>query len=63
MVASCYGFAAMMGVMGGAVSQWYVGTLIERFGYAPVFTIAGCLHPIGALTVLLFVRSGGSRRA
>jgi MFS transporter, ACS family, aldohexuronate transporter len=57
MVASCYGFAAMMGVLGGAVSQWYVGSLIEQVGYVPVFTVAGCLHPIGALAVLLFVRS------
>jgi len=62
MVASCYGFAAMMGVLGGAVSQWYVGSLIEQVGYVPVFTVAGCLHPIGALAVLLFVRSGDGRR-
>jgi len=63
MVASCYGFAAMMGVLGGAVTQWYVGTLITAFGYKPVFTIAGCLHPIGALMVVLFVRSAWSDRA
>jgi len=62
MVASCYGFAAMMGVLGGAVSQWYVGSLIEQVGYVPVFTVAGCLHPIGALAVLLFVRSGDGCR-
>lgn len=60
MVASCYGCAAMMGVMGGAVSQWFVGSLIEKVGYTPVFTVAGCLHPIGALMVLLFVRSAFS---
>lgn len=56
MVASCYGCAAMMGVLGGAVTQWFVGTLIQNAGYAPVFTIAGCLHPFGALMVVLFVR-------
>lgn len=60
MVASCYGLAAMMGVMGGAVSQWYVGSLIEHVGYKPVFTIAGCLHPLGALAVVLFVKTAWS---
>lgn len=60
MVASCYGFTAMMGVMGGAVSQYFVGTLIERVGYTPVFTAAGCLHPVGALAVVLFVKSAWS---
>ncbi|HOB73701.1 MAG TPA: MFS transporter [Phycisphaerae bacterium] len=56
MVASTYGFAAMMGVLGGAFSQYFVGTVIESVGYTLVFTIAGCLHPLGALMVVLFVR-------
>ncbi len=56
MTASCYGFAAMMGVLGGAATQYLVGTLIEKAGYTLVFTIAGCMHPLGALVVVLFVR-------
>jgi len=56
MVGSCYGFAAMAGVLGGAASQWFVGTLIQSVGYAPVLTVAGCLHPFGALVVVLFIR-------
>jgi ACS family hexuronate transporter-like MFS transporter len=57
MVASCYGITGMAGVLGGAATQWYVGGLIERVGYTSVFTISGCMHPIGALAVLLLVRA------
>ncbi|HOA72672.1 MAG TPA: MFS transporter [Phycisphaerae bacterium] len=63
MVATCYGCAAMMGVMGGAVTQSIVGRLIETFGYTPVFTVAGCLHPIGALTVVLVVKAAWSDKS
>jgi len=58
-VASCYGVPAMIGVLGGALTQWYVGGLIQRVGYAPAFTIAGCLHPVAALAVVLFIRTRG----
>lgn len=58
-VASCYGVPAMAGVLGGALTQWYVGALIQRVGYTPAFTIAGCLHPVGAMAVVLFIRSRG----
>lgn len=51
-VASCYGLTAMMGVLGGALFQWGVGGVIDSLGYIPVFTLAGLLHPIGALIVV-----------
>ena len=57
MIASCYGLPAMMGVLGGAFTQWYVGGVIEAVGYAPVFLVAGCMHPLAATVMLLFVKS------
>ncbi|MCE5313658.1 MAG: MFS transporter [Armatimonadota bacterium] len=57
MVASTYGLAAMMGVLGSAWSQWNVGTIIDSIGYVPVLTVAGLLHPIAAIIIVAFVRS------
>lgn len=53
----CYGFPAMVGILGGALSQWYVGDIIDMFGYRPVFTVAGCLHPVGAMVIVMLIRS------
>ena len=50
-VASCYGLTAMMGVLGGALFEFGVGGVIDSVGYIPAFTVAGLLHPIGALVI------------
>lgn len=55
-VASAFGLTGMAGVLGGVLSQWYVGGVIDSFGYVPVFTIVGFLHPTGALITALLVR-------
>ena len=56
-VASAFGLIAMMGMLGASFFQHQVGQLIGSVGYVPVFTTVGCLHPIAALIVVLFVRS------
>lgn len=59
-VASTYGVPAMCGILAGAMTQWEVGKVITTWGYVPAFTVAGCLHPIAAILVVLFVRSSWS---
>ena len=34
--------------------------MIEAVGYAPVFLVAGCMHPLAAVVMLLFVKSRGA---
>lgn len=55
-VASAYGLTGMAGVFGGVLSEYVVGGVIDKFGYYPVFTIVGLLHPTGALITWLVVR-------
>ncbi|MCC6483468.1 MAG: MFS transporter [Armatimonadetes bacterium] len=59
-VASAYGLTGMAGVFGGVLSEAYVGGVIDKFGYFPVFTIVGLLHPTGALITWLAVRGKSS---
>lgn len=56
MVASCYGLAAMVGILGCALSQWQVGSIIDRIGYTQVFTVAGLLHPVAAIIIVVAVK-------
>ena len=48
------GFAGAVGgfLITGVVSTW----LITTFGYAPIFVLMGCLHPLAALCLYLLVR-------
>lgn len=56
-VASAYGIPGACGNFAGMGFAALIGWLLDRAGYAPVFTIAGCLHPIAALIILAVIRS------
>jgi ACS family hexuronate transporter-like MFS transporter len=57
MVASAFGLAAMAGMLGSSYFQHEVGRIVSNFGYVPVFSIVGFLHPVAALIIVLFIRS------
>jgi MFS transporter, ACS family, hexuronate transporter len=45
-VATASGFTGMGGAVGGALAQLGTGYLVANFSYAPVFVIAGVMHPL-----------------
>lgn len=58
-VASGYGFTGMFGMLGATLFTYFVGAVTgphHPHGYVLVFTIVAFLHPLAALTVILFVR-------
>lgn len=50
-VATASGFTGMGGAIGGALAQLGTGYLVAHFSYAPVFIIAGFMHPLSAALV------------
>jgi ACS family hexuronate transporter-like MFS transporter len=50
-VATASGFTGMGGAIGGALAQLGTGYLVANFSYAPVFVIAGLMHPLSAALV------------
>jgi MFS transporter, ACS family, hexuronate transporter len=55
-VGSVEGLLGSAGSFGGMLFSLLVGHLIGEHGYRPAFIIAGVLHPIGFLIILLMVR-------
>ena len=55
-VGSVEGLLGSAGAFGGMLFGLFVGQLIGDHGYGPAFIIAGVLHPIGFLLILLAVR-------
>lgn len=56
-VASAYGFCGMCGMIGASFFSPFAGWIIDNFGYVPVFTVVGFLHPAAALVIVSLVRS------
>jgi MFS transporter, ACS family, aldohexuronate transporter len=53
-VGTVTGFSGMGGAVGGALANLGTGFVVMRFSYAPVFLLAGLMHPLSAvLTYLL----------
>ncbi|MBS1876250.1 MAG: MFS transporter [Acidobacteria bacterium] len=50
-VATASGFTGMGGAIGGALAQLGTGYLVANFSYAPVFIIAGLMHPLSAILI------------
>ncbi len=56
LVGSVGGLLGSAGAFGGMLFGLLVGWLVERHGYNLAFTIAGLLHPLALLTILLSVK-------
>lgn len=55
-VGSVAGLMGAVGSFGGLLFNLLVGILVTSFGYSPVFIIAGVLHPLSFVLVLLIIR-------
>jgi len=54
-VGTAAGLSGMGGAIGGALANWFTGSIIAHFSYAPIFICAGLLHPIAILLVWSFL--------
>jgi len=50
-VGTASGFTGMGGAIGGILAQFGTAALVSRFSYAPVFIMAGLMHPLSAVIV------------
>jgi ACS family hexuronate transporter-like MFS transporter len=50
-VGTAAGFSGMGGAFGGALANWFTGSIIAHFSYRPIFICAGLLHPLALLLV------------
>ena len=50
-VGTVAGFSGMGGAFGGMVANLWTGYIVSRFSYAPVFLIAGLMHPMSMIIV------------
>ncbi|HEU5397216.1 MAG TPA: hypothetical protein VFV81_08610, partial [Verrucomicrobiae bacterium] len=48
-VGTAAGFSGMGGAIGGALANWFTGSVIAHFSYLPLFIAAGLLHPTALL--------------
>jgi len=56
MVGSVAGLMGAAGSLGATLFSFLAGSIIARYGYAPVFFLAGIVHPISFVVILLVVR-------
>lgn len=54
-VGTATGFSGTGGAIGGALASLGTGWLVRRFSYAPVFLLAGLMHPLSALLIYLLL--------
>jgi ACS family hexuronate transporter-like MFS transporter len=54
-VATAAGISGMGGAIGGALTNWYTGSIVMHFSYMPIFVCAGLLHPFAVLLVWLLL--------
>ncbi len=54
-VGTAAGFSGMGGAIGGALANWYTGSIVAHFSYLPLFICAGLLHPISMMLIWRFL--------
>ena len=55
-VGTASGFTGMGGAIGGMLAQLGTASLVANFSYAPVFVLAGLVHPLSAILVYTLLR-------
>ena len=45
------GFSGMGGAIGGMIANMATGMVVQRFSYAPVFLMAGLMHPLSIVLI------------
>jgi len=54
-VGTATGFSGMGGAIGGMLANLGTGWVVQHFSYAPVFLLAGLVHPLSAALVYLML--------
>jgi ACS family hexuronate transporter-like MFS transporter len=62
-VATSTGFSGSGGAVGGVLATLGTGWLVLHFSYAPVFLIAGLMHPLSIVLIYLMLPDRYFRRA
>ena len=57
MVAVTSGLTAPVSTLGTLLATYLIGQMFMQKNYMPVFTAAGIMHPLGAIAILLLIRS------
>lgn len=52
-VASVFGLGGTAAAVASVSFNWYTGSVVDSFGYTPVFVVAGLLGPVGLVVTLL----------
>jgi ACS family hexuronate transporter-like MFS transporter len=51
------GLSGMGGAIGGALANFYTGSVVAKFSYWPVFAAAACAHPLACAIVVIALRA------
>jgi ACS family hexuronate transporter-like MFS transporter len=62
-VGTVTGFSGMGGAVGGALANLGTGYVVTHFSYAPVFLLAGLMHPLSALLTYLLLPDARFKKA
>jgi ACS family hexuronate transporter-like MFS transporter len=54
-VGTATGFSGMAGTVGGILANLATGYVVSHFSYSPVFAIAGLMHPLSMILVLVLL--------
>lgn len=54
-VGTAAGLSGMGGAIGGALANWFTGSIIAHFSYQPIFICAGLLHPLAIILLWIFL--------
>jgi ACS family hexuronate transporter-like MFS transporter len=61
-VGTITGFGGMLGSWMGALSQWYMGGIVDKYGFTPIFFAIMALYPMALLMVFVLVGKLGVTR-
>jgi ACS family hexuronate transporter-like MFS transporter len=62
-VGTVTGFSGMGGAAGGALANLGTGYIVMHFSYAPVFLLAGLMHPLSAVLIYALLPDAQFARA
>jgi ACS family hexuronate transporter-like MFS transporter len=62
-VGTATGFSGMGGAVGGMIANLGTGWFVQHFSYAPIFALAGLMHPLSALLVCWLLPNRYFRKA
>ena len=56
-VGTVMGFSGAIGAVGGMLANTAIGAVVDRFSYAPVWLVSGCMYPMAFGVLMLTIKS------